>query len=228
MNEADSPLEPFKRATTATMRALAEDDELEVTFGPGAPSVRGNRIRVPLPAMGSSDEQINAVRGVGDQFALTLRHHDDKLHSQYAPQGGPAQEMFQWIEDARVAAIGSQRMEGVAKNLDAHLESQCQQAAFDTITTETEAPLSVAVGLLVRQELTGRELPPSAENVVRFWRDHVEDHAGGHIRELKSAVGDQAKFASLCRTIIADLGLAADLDQPPEGDTNQDEIETMD
>ncbi len=228
MSEADSPLEPFKRATTATMRALAEDDELEVTFGPGAPSVRGNRIRVPLPAMGSSEEQINAVRGVGDQFALTLRHHDDKLHSQYAPQGGPAQEMFQWIEEARVAAIGSQRMEGVAKNLDAHLESQCQQAAFDTITTETEAPLSVAVGLLVRQELTGRELPPSAENVVRFWRDHVESHAGEHIRELKTAVGDQAKFAALCRTIIADLGLAADLDQPPEGDTNQDEIETMD
>jgi len=228
MSDAESPLEPFKRATTATMRALAEDDELEVSFGPGAPSARGNRIRVPLPSMGSSDEEINAVRGVGDQFALTLRHHDDRLHAQFAPQGGPAQEMFQWIEEARVAAIGSQRMEGVAKNLDAHLESQCQQAAFDTITAETEAPLSVAVGLLVRQELTGRELPPSAENVVRFWRDHVEAHAGEHIRELKDTVRDQAAFAAMCRTIIADLGLAADLDQPPEGDTNQDDIETMD
>ena len=119
MSDADSPLEPFKRAMTATMRALAEDDELEVTFGPGAPSARGNRIRVPLPAVGSSEEEVNTVRGVGDQFALTLRHHDDSLHSRFAPNGGPAQEMFQWIEDARVAAIGSLRMEGVAKNLDA-------------------------------------------------------------------------------------------------------------
>ncbi len=228
MTEDDSPLEPFKRAMTATMRALAEDDELEVSFGPGAPSARGNRIRVPLPAVGSSDAEVNTVRGIGDQLALNLRHHDDQLHARYAPQGGPAQEMFQWIEDARVAAIGSLRMEGVAKNLDARLESQCQQAAFDTITAETEAPLSVAVGLLVRQELTGRELPPSAENVVRFWREHVEAHAGEHIRELKTAIGDQAKFATLCRSIIADLGLAADLDQPPEGDTNQDEVETMD
>jgi len=228
MSEADSPLEPFKRATTATMRALAEDDELEVTFGPGAPSARGNRIRVPLPSMGSSADEINAVRGVGDQFALTFRHHDQQLHAQYAPNGGPAQEMFQWIEDARVAAIGSQRMEGVAQNLDAHLESQCQQAAFDTITAETEAPLSVAVGLLVRQELTGRTLPPSAENVVRFWRDHIEAHAGEHIGRLKNTIDDQAKFATVCRTIIADLGLAADLDQPPEGDTNQDDLETMD
>jgi len=228
MNEADSPLEPFKRAMTATMRALAEDDEMEVSFGPGAPSARGNRVRVPLPAVGSTEEEVNTVRGVGDQFALNLRHHDDALHARYAPNGGPAQEMFQWIEDARVAAIGSLRMEGVASNLDARLESQCQQAAFDTITAETEAPLSVAVGLLVRQELTGRELPPSAENVVRFWREHVEAHAGEHIRQLKTSVGDQAEFATMCRTIIADLGLAADLDQPPEGDTNQDDIETMD
>jgi cobaltochelatase CobT len=228
MSDAESPLEPFKRAMTATMRALAEDDELEVTFGPGAPSARGNRLRVPLPSIGSTNEEINAVRGIGDQYALTLRHHDDALHARYAPNGGPAQEMFQWIEDARVAAIGSLRMEGVAQNLEARLETQCKQAAFDTITAETEAPLSVAVGLLVRQELTGRPLPPSAENVVRFWRDHIEAHAGEHIRALKASIGDQAEFATMCRSIIADLGMAADLDDQPDGDTNQDDIDTVD
>ncbi len=228
MSDAESPLEPFKRAMTATMRALAEDEELDVSFGPGAPSARGNKLRVPLPAVGSSNEEINAVRGIGDQYALTLRHHDDALHARYAPNGGPAQEMFQWIEEARVAAIGSLRMEGVAQNLDARLEVQCKQAAFDTITAETEAPLSVAVGLLVRQELTGRPLPPSAENVVRFWRDHIESHAGDAIRGLKSSIGDQAEFATLCRNIIADLGMAADMDDPQDGDTNQDDIDTVD
>ena len=145
MNDADNPLEPFKRATTATMRAIAGDDELEVSFGPGAPTARGNKVRIPLPQVGCTDEEINAVRGVGDEFALKLRHHDDGLHSRYSPRGGPAQEMFQWIEDARIASIGAMRMEGVAQNLDAHLEAQCQQAAFDAITAETEAPLSVAV-----------------------------------------------------------------------------------
>jgi cobaltochelatase CobT len=228
MSEAESPLEPFKRAMTATMRALAEDDELEVSFGPGAPTARGNRMRVPLPAVGSTHEEVDAVRGVGDQFALRLRYHDDALHNRYAPNGGPAQEMFEWIEDARIASLGSLRMEGVAQNLEARLEVQCKQAAFDTITAETEAPLSVAVGLLVRQELTGRELPPSAENVVRFWRDHIESHAGEQIRALKEHIGDQVEFATACRHIIADLGLAADLDDPPEGDTNQDDVETMD
>ena len=106
--------------------------------------------------------------------------------------------MFQLIEDARVASIGTLRMEGVAKNLDAHLEAQCQQAAFDSLTEQTEAPLSVAVGLIVRQRLTGRSLPESAENLVRFWRDHVLEHAGDHIDALKDHVKDQAKFAERC------------------------------
>lgn len=228
MNDADNPLEPFKRATTATMRALAADDELEVSFGPGAPTARGNKMRIPLPQMGSTAEEINSVRGIGDEFALKLRHHDAALHARYSPNGGPAQEMFQWIEDARIATIGAAHMEGVAKNLDAQLEAQCQQASFDAITAETEAPLAVAVGLIVRQQLTGRELPPSAENVVQFWRDHVLEHAGDDIDALKDHVVDQALFASMCRNIIADLGLPVDMDEPPDGDTNPDEIETMD
>lgn len=228
MNDAENPLEPFKRAMTATMRAIAEDEDLEVTFGPGAPTARGNRMRVPLPTLGCSASEVDAVRGVGDQFALKLRHHDAGMHTRYTPQGGPAQDMFDWIEDARIASIGSIRMEGVAQNLDARLEVECQQAAFDTITAETEAPLSVAVGLIVRQALTQRALPPSAENVVRFWREHVENHAGAQIQALKDHVKDQAEFATVCRSIIADLGLAADLDDQAEGDQNQDEVETMD
>ncbi|MDA1075227.1 MAG: cobaltochelatase subunit CobT [Proteobacteria bacterium] len=228
MNEAENPLEPFKRAMTATMRALAENEELEVTFGQGGTSGHGNRVRVPLPRIGCTEEELNAVRGAGDEYALKLRHHDEAVHDRFAPRGGTAQEMFQWIEDARIASIGSMRMEGVAQNLEANLEVHCKQAAFDKITVESEAPLSVAVGLLVRQHLTGRELPPSAENVVQFWREYVEEHAGEDISALKDCIDDQQKFAYVCRSIIADLGLAAELDEPPEQNDSEDDIENID
>ncbi len=223
-----NPLEPFKRATTATMRALAEDDELEVSFGQGTPSARGNRVRLPLPTIGCDDAEINAVRGAGDELALRIRHHDDKVHSRCAPKGGPAQEMFQWIEDARIASIGALRMAGVAANLDASLEAQCRQAAFDAIVDVTEAPLSVAVGLLVRQHLTGRELPPSAENVVRHWRDFVQERAGEDIEHLRGCMLDQRRFAGVCREILADLGVEADFDDPPEENQDRDDTETVD
>ena len=185
-------------------------------------------IRVPLPNIGCSAEEVNAVRGMGDEFALRIKYRDNELHSRRSPRAGPALEMFQWIEDARVAAIGSLRMQGVAQNLDAALEVQCKQSAFDTVTVEADAPLSVAVGLLVRQHMTGRELPPSAENVVRFWRDYVEEHAGDDIDALKDCLLDQALFAERCRTIIADLGLAAELDEQSDFDDSQNDTESMD
>jgi cobaltochelatase CobT len=227
-NETDNPLEPFKRATTATVRAIAEDDELEITFGPGAPVANGDKLRLPLPSMGASNSEIDAVRGVGDEFALRFRHHNARLHARYSPEGGPAEEMFEWIESARIASIGTLRMEGVGQNLDAHLEQQCKQAAFDAITAETEAPLSVAVGLIVREQLTGRALPPSAEHVVQVWRDHVIKNAGDDIEALRDHIGDQERFADLCRNIIADLGLPVDLEDPNEGESNQDDMDTMD
>ena len=84
MNEVDNPLEPFKRATTAAIRAIAENDELDINFGPGAPAVQGQRLRLPLPAQGASAAEINALRGIGDEYALRYRHHNDRAPRQLA------------------------------------------------------------------------------------------------------------------------------------------------
>ena len=88
--------------------------------------------------------------------------------------------------------------------------------------------MSVAVGLIVREQLTGRALPPSAEHVVQFWRDHVMKNAGDDIEALRDHIGDQERFADLCRNIISDLGLPVDLDDPSDGESNQDDMDTMD
>ena len=224
----DDPLDIFKRAMTATMRALAANEDLEVSFGKGTASVQGNIVRVPQPNFGCSENELNAVRGVGDEIALKMRFHDAGVHRSHIPIAGPAQELFEWVEDARVASIGTMRMEGVAQNLDANLEAICRQAEFDQITAETEAPLGVAVGLIVRQHLTGRALPPSAEHVAQFWRDYVEDKAGEDIEALKGAVYDQQDFATRCRNILQDLGLSTELEDQPELQQTESETESMD
>ena len=229
MQLADSdPLDTFKRAMTSTIRAIAANEDLEVSFGRGVASVQGNVVRVPQPNFGCSEEELNAVRGVGDEIALKLRYHDNDLHRSHTPIAGPAQELFEWVEDARVASIGTMRMEGVAQNLDAHLESVCRQAQFDRITAETEAPLGVAVGLIVRQRLTGRPLPPAAEHVAQFWREYVEANAGRDIDSLRYAIHDQQDFAERCRSILRDLGLSTDLEDPPELQQNDTDVESID
>ncbi len=209
-------MEPFKRATVATMRVLSGDDTLEVSFGQGTPSLRGNRARVPLPQSGASQEEISAVRGVADAFALRLAHHDDAMHQRLRPPPGIAQELFEAVEDARIAGIGSRRLPGVAANLDASLESDCERAAFDRIQTRNEAPLGLAVGLLLRERLTGRPLPDAARPVVEPWREWVEERAAGDLDALVELMGDQQAFARVSRHLIKDLGLAAEMEDPPE------------
>ena len=216
MIDHSDALDIYKRATTATLRAIAENDDLEVTFGNGVAGLRGNRIHMPLPQVGCAESELNAVRGVGDELALKLRHHDDATHARLRPRPGPAEEMFTWVEDARVASIGATRMEGVARNLEAALETMCEQIAFDTITAETEAPLGVALGLIVRERLTGRALPRSAESVARPWRNHVEERAGARIQSLRECMLDQREFANRCRAILKDLGFAAELEDPAD------------
>ncbi len=225
-DQIENPLEPFKRAMSATIRAIAENDELEVSFSKGTPSLQGNSIRVPTPEVGCSDEELNVVRGIGDEMALKLRYHDESLYRKTCPSTGPAQELFQWVEEARVASLGSLRMEGVAKNLDASLEAICKQSLFDRITAETEAPLGVAVGLIVRQQLTGRKLPPAAENVAQFWREYVQEQAGRDIAKLEDCIQDQQIFSSRCREILLDLGLIPEYDDQPDFMENEQESQS--
>jgi cobaltochelatase CobT len=54
------------------------------------------------------------------------------------------------------------------------------------------------------------------------------ENAGEHIEALREHVGDQDAFASLCRNIIADLGLPIDLTDPNEGESNPEDMDTMD
>ena len=222
----EDPLEPFKRATTATIRAIAQNDELEVSFSKATPTIHQNSVRVPLPDLGCSEEELNAVRGVSDELALKLRYHDEEIYRLACPSTGPAQELFQWVEDARVASLGAMRMQGVAQNLDASLEAICKQSLFDRITAETEAPLGVAVGLIVRQQLTGRELPPAAENVARFWREYVTEQAGKDIERLQDCVQDQRAFSRRCKEILLDLGLISEYDDQPELTEQEQEVST--
>ena len=226
--EDESPVETFKRATVATMRAIAENEELEVAFSQGNVTVQSSNVNIPLPQIGCTELELNALRGIGDEIALKMRYHDETVHRRHTPVAGPAQELFDWVEDARVASIGTLKMEGVALNLDANLDKLCKQAAFDRITAQTDAPLGVAVGLIVREHLTGRELPASAENVAQFWRDYVEEHAGDDINSLSDCLHDQQDFAERCRSILQDLGLPTDLQDPNQLHDNDQEMESLD
>ena len=72
----DSPTEPFKRAVTGCLRAIARMPELEVTFAAERPGLQGGKVRLPEPPRKLAPADAAIVRGHADSISLKLACHD--------------------------------------------------------------------------------------------------------------------------------------------------------
>ena len=81
----ESPVEPFKRALAHAARSLAETADLEVVFSGEGPSLTGNRAVLPHPPRDLSSKEAARIRGLADQMALRLAHHDAAAFAKNQP-----------------------------------------------------------------------------------------------------------------------------------------------
>ncbi|MCO6389768.1 cobaltochelatase subunit CobT [Aliihoeflea aestuarii] len=212
----------FKRAVSLCVRAISGDAEMEVSFSKEKPALTGSRARLPdLPRKPSAND-IAVTRGLGDSMALRRACHDNSVHSRLAPQGKQARAIFDAVEQARVEAIGSKAMAGVADNIGSMLEDKYSKANLAAVADRADAPLEEAVALMVRERLTGRAPPPSAERAVSLWRDWIEDKAGETLDGLATNVGDQQAFARVMRDMLASMDMAEDLAEDEQSDDSED------
>src|SRR5258705_5381425 len=143
----DSPTEPFKRAVTGCLRAIARKPELEVSFAAERPGIVGGKARLPEPPRKLTGPDAAIVRGHADAVALKLACHDPAVHRRLVPGGQQARAVFDAVEQARVEAIGSRRMLGVKGNLAAMIDAPFHRGKFHEVTDRAEAPIAEAVAL---------------------------------------------------------------------------------
>jgi cobaltochelatase CobT len=229
---AESPAEPFKRAVTGCLRAIAGKPELEVTFAADRPSLAGLKARLPEPPRKLSRNDVAVTRGVADSIALRLACHDPAVHRQNAPRGKTARAVFDAVEQARVEALGARRMSGVAVNLSAMLEDRYHRGNYQEVTDRADAPLEDAIALLVRERLTGATPPASSKKIVDLWRDWIEDRAGKDLTRLTGAIDDQDRFATTVRELLTSLQMddaggseAGDDEEDGDREGGEDEAE---
>jgi cobaltochelatase CobT len=231
--KAEAPQEPFKRAVAGVMRAMSRRHDLEVTFAPEKPALiglgDGAKARLPEPPRRLSMHDASILRGHADSMALRLACHDASVHRKLVPQGASARQVFEAVEQARVEAIGSRRMQGVAANLTAMLDDRYQRNNFADITDRADAPIEAAVAMMVRERLTGLAPPPAARRVVDLWRSWVEERAAADLDRLGARMEDQRAFGKLVHKLLADLEMGEDgnLDQD-EDDEDSGKDETKD
>jgi cobaltochelatase CobT len=206
----EAPTEPFKRAVTGCLRAIARHPELEVSFAAERPGMVGGKARLPEPPRKLTRADAAIVRGHADSIALRMACHDPAVHRRLVPGGQQARAVFEAVEQARVEAIGARRMQGVASNLSAMLEDKFHRGKFDEVTDRADAPIEEAVALMVRERLTGLSPPPAAKRVVDLWRPWIEGRAGRALDKLEKLVENQRGFGDAVHDLLDSLDMGDD------------------
>ncbi|MEM9494524.1 MAG: cobaltochelatase subunit CobT [Pseudomonadota bacterium] len=227
MTPAEKLREAFKRALIHTTRALSAQPEVDVAFGGEHASVQGRAAKIPLPARVLDKGAAAIARGEGDAAALRLAHHDPAAHTDMAPRGAEAQAVFAALENARCEAIGATALKGVGDNLSAALEKTISEKAYTPLTAKDASAMADAAALLLRERVTGRRPPRSADTIMEEWRGALEERAGESLDALAASadLADQRGFAELARAFIRDLDLDDDErgDQPEQNEDDADE-----
>jgi cobaltochelatase CobT len=220
----DNPTDPFKRAVTGCLRAIARRPDLEVAFAAERPGIVGGKARLPEPPRRLSAADAAVVRGHADSIALKMACHDPKVHRKLVPGGQQARAVFDAVEQARVEAIGARRMTGVANNLAAMLDDRFHRGKLDEVSDRADAPIEEALALIVRERLTGMSPPAAATRLVDLWRPLIENRAGRDLDRLERLIENQARFGDVVHDLLDSLDMGedrsseADEDEADQGD----------
>ncbi|PZN16255.1 MAG: cobaltochelatase subunit CobT [Proteobacteria bacterium] len=218
----ESPAEPFKRVLGLAVRAIAGNSELQVAYSAGKPEIDGKTVHLPEPSRMPSPREIAVIRGWADSLALEAAVHDKKIHRKLAPSAGPARSVFEAVERARVEALGSLRMPGMARNLAAKIEDLYAHGQYANVKDRAEAPLEDALSLIVRERLSGLPPPKTAQALVDLWRPWIEERAGKSLELMESLYEDQEAFGRVLRDMLRQLDLT---DEVAEGQPDEENAE---
>ncbi|WP_415184763.1 cobaltochelatase subunit CobT [Phaeovulum sp.] len=222
MKPSDNPADPFKKALAEATKTMANDTDLTVTFSVDPSGIAGDTLRLPQVSRRMTRDEVLLARGTGDALALRHRHHDAETFARYNPTGQMAKDLYEAMETARCEALGARHMPGTLTNIDAKIAHEADRKGYGQIRSQSDAPLAVAAGYLVREMATGRKLPGAAANVLDLWRPFLEEQAAEDFSRIDQTLANQAAFARLARQVIADLGYADELGDDPDTQDQDD------
>jgi len=219
-----TPIDNFKRALGAATKAIAGEPELEISFGGDVAGIVRDQVMLPSLPPAPKPHLIAKARGEADALALRLALHDKDIHAGNMPQSGPARQVFEAMEQARVEALGGQHLSGLGDNLMAALDARAQRRGFDKPDiAKDDTSFAEAVGLYARETLTGRSLPKSTDGIMGAWREEIMLKSAGRFESLKTALDDQDTFGKFVQDLISDFDLGDEKANHEEEDDQDDE-----
>ena len=221
MPPESSSNENLKEAVSAATRALAQDPELEISFG-GMPT---SNSKIVLSNPPSRKSELASFRGKADALACSKRFSSNEISIDTGSV--KLNSLLTKLEDVRVEILGSKKYEGVSNNLNARFEDKCK--AFASIE-EKEDLLEPALESWLRQILLEKKLTKSQLKVLKPWKNVLNDKGSSFKNELLESLEDQIQFAETSRKLLHALEIDEsntdeDLDQESSDseDSNSEE-----
>lgn len=218
-----TPLDDFKSVLTGASRALSDDAEVELAYSADVPMQAGNHFKIPMPQRTLPADQVALARGYADGFSLRLKHHNEASHFTARPSEAVAAAVFDALETARIEALGSRAMRGVAGNLTSALTNKLLADPITRAINPDDVPLSTALQLMARERLTGLPIPEKSQKGVNMVRDWIEEKAGDDLDALDLALDDQDAFAQLTQNLLEHLDLTEGHTNPDDSESDSDE-----
>ncbi len=223
--ENGAPLDHFKRALGATVRAVAGKNQVSVIYHAGQAQVSrekdGILARLPVPPRRMRPEELGRLRGAADAIALRLRYHDEKSYNRRLPHTPEAREIYAAFEQSRVEALGGLLWPGINANISTALEQRWIGEGYGS-QGGPKPPLAEVVRLLARELFTGQKAPEVARGAIDSWKELLGRHVGERFAGLMSCLQDQDKFYSEIRHILADLGIEGNEDDSDLGEEDSE------
>jgi len=221
MPPESSSNENLKEAVSAATRALAQDPELEISFG-GMPT---SNSKIVLSNPPTRKSELASFRGKADALACSKRFSSDEITIDTGSV--KLNSLLTKLEDVRVEILGSKKYEGVSNNLNARFEDKCK--AFASIE-EKEDLLEPALESWLRQILLEEKLTKSQLKVLKPWKNLFNDKGSSYKNELLESLEDQIQFAETSRKLLHALEIDEsntdeDLDQESSESEDSDSEE---
>lgn len=216
----------LKKSLNACARAVSGDETLTVNFERGHSAVEIGGTRLQDPTVGLSAAELAVTRGQTDALALWRAHHDSIVHQRAAPHDPAARHVFDTVEQARVESVGTRNLDGVAANLE---DSHSARIAQLDLQNEG-AVLAEALGVLVRQKLSGRSASQAGKALLVSRQSQLEKIPPQLLDRLYQDQNNQGEFAQQMNQLLVAMDLIPDFnpdadqgdhaDADPEADDN--------
>ena len=202
----EAPNEPFKRAVTGCLRAIARHPELEVGFAAERPGLVGGKARLPEPPRRLTKGEAAIVRGHADSIALRMACHD----AARAPQADPRRPAG--ARRVRGGRAGPRRGDRRAPHDRRRRQSRrhARRQVPPRQVRRHHRPRRRAdrggggddgARAPDRPGAAGR----AAKKLVDLWRPWIEERAGRELDRLGNVLEDQRRFGDAVHDLLDSL-----------------------